>query len=70
MSKKDRKRIAELERQQSILCAKIRVMREQQVTLRDNFILHLLKEHSPIFEHGSIPQSEPKQGKAKRLAQN
>jgi hypothetical protein len=52
------------------LCAKIRVMREQQVTLRDNFILHLLKEHSPIFEHGSIPQSEPKQGKAKRLAQN
>jgi hypothetical protein len=66
MSKKDRKRIAELERQQSILCAKIRVMREQQVTLRDNFILHLLKEHSPIFEQGSIPQSEPKQGKAEQ----
>jgi hypothetical protein len=64
MSKKDKKRIAELERQQSILSAKIRVMREQQVTLRDNFILHLLEEHSQIFEQGSIPQSEPKQPEA------
>jgi hypothetical protein len=61
MSKKDKKRIAELERGVLILSKRIKNLSIQQVTLRDNFILHLLEEHSQIFEQGSIPQSEPKQ---------
>jgi hypothetical protein len=62
MSKKDKKRIAKLERGMIVLTKRIQNLRVQQVTVRDNFILHLLEEHSQIFEQGSIPQSEPKQG--------
>jgi hypothetical protein len=55
MSKKDKKRIAELERQQSILAAKVRV-------LAHYFSQVLAAKEQPQFEHGSVPQSEPKQG--------
>jgi hypothetical protein len=55
MSKKDKQRIAELERQQSILAANVRV-------LAHYFSQVLAAKEQPPFEQGSIPQSEPKQG--------
>jgi len=57
MSKKDKKRIAELERQQSILSATVRVMREEHDYLSRCY-------HEDKFEQGSTPKSEPKQPEA------
>jgi hypothetical protein len=54
MSKKDKKRIAELERQQSILAAKVRIM---QYYIGQ---LYAAKEQPAAFQSGTI-SSEPKQ---------
>jgi hypothetical protein len=54
MSKKDKKRIAELERQQSILAAKVRIM---QYYIGQ---LYAAKEQPAAFQSGAI-SSEPKQ---------
>jgi len=54
MSKKDKKRIAELERQQSILSATIRVMREEH-----DYLSRCYNEDK--FGQDSTPKSEPKQ---------
>jgi hypothetical protein len=59
MSKKDKKRIAELERQQSILSAKVRV-------LAHYFAQVLAAKEQPQFEQGSISQNEPKQDKSEQ----